>query len=115
MGLGAMTGRAAGYCAGYGVPGYANPVGGGGFWRRGGGRGRRHWYRATGQPGWNRAAWGLPAWGYPGWGAAPVAPPYAPSAAGQTEFLQQQADVLEQQLEDIRQRLADLESQEDQQ
>lgn len=25
MGYGPMTGRAAGYCAGYGVPGYANP------------------------------------------------------------------------------------------
>jgi len=25
MGLGPMTGRAAGYCAGYGVPGYLNP------------------------------------------------------------------------------------------
>jgi len=26
MGQGPMTGRAAGYCAGYGVPGYMNPV-----------------------------------------------------------------------------------------
>ena len=26
MGMGPMTGRAAGYCAGYGVPGYANPT-----------------------------------------------------------------------------------------
>ena len=30
-GMGAMTGRAAGYCAGFGVPGYANPVIGRGF------------------------------------------------------------------------------------
>ena len=30
-GMGPMTGRAAGYCAGYGVPGYTNPVGGRGF------------------------------------------------------------------------------------
>jgi len=29
MGMGPMTGRAAGYCAGYGVPGYMNPAGGG--------------------------------------------------------------------------------------
>ncbi len=28
MGLGPMTGRAAGYCAGYGMPGYMNPYGG---------------------------------------------------------------------------------------
>ncbi len=26
MGLGPMTGRAAGYCAGYSVPGYMNPI-----------------------------------------------------------------------------------------
>jgi len=34
-GLGPMTGRAAGFCAGYPVPGYANPVGGkSGFYDR---------------------------------------------------------------------------------
>jgi len=33
MGMGAMTGRAAGYCAGSRVPGYANPVPGGGLRR----------------------------------------------------------------------------------
>ena len=27
-GMGSMTGRAAGFCAGYGVPGYMNPYGG---------------------------------------------------------------------------------------
>ena len=34
MGMGPMTGRAAGYCAGYAMPGYANPIGGRGrgFW-----------------------------------------------------------------------------------
>jgi len=30
-GMGPMTGRAAGYCAGYGVPGFMNPVVRGGF------------------------------------------------------------------------------------
>ena len=30
MGMGPMTGRAAGYCAGYPVPGYMNPIPGGG-------------------------------------------------------------------------------------
>ncbi len=50
-GLGPMTGRAAGYCAGYSVPGYMNPIYGrapyGGYYGvgrggypRGGGRGR---------------------------------------------------------------------------
>lgn len=32
MGYGPMTGRAAGYCAGYPTPGYANPIPGRGFW-----------------------------------------------------------------------------------
>jgi len=60
-GNGAMSGRAAGFCAGYGAPGYANPVGGGGFGGRGGGRGRRNRYYATGQPGWSRPAGPVPA------------------------------------------------------
>lgn len=35
-GLGPMTGRAAGYCAGYPVPGFMNPIiGRGGFYRPG--------------------------------------------------------------------------------
>ncbi len=39
-GAGPMTGRGAGYCAGYSVPGYVNPVGGyGRGWGRGRGRG----------------------------------------------------------------------------
>ena len=46
-GTGPMTGRAAGYCAGYAVPGYMNPIGG-----YGGGRGRgrgRGWGRGFGR------------------------------------------------------------------
>ena len=31
VGAGPMTGRAAGFCAGFGMPGYANPVGGRGM------------------------------------------------------------------------------------
>jgi len=31
MGMGPMTGRAAGYCAGYPAPGFMNPYGGRGF------------------------------------------------------------------------------------
>lgn len=60
MGAGPMTGRAAGFCAGYATPGFANPVVGGmglgrglGM-RRGGGRGGygyRNRYFATGVPG----------------------------------------------------------------
>jgi len=69
MGMGPMTGRAAGFCAGYGVPGYANPVPGRGFGMGlGGGRGfgggrhgRRNIYYATGLPGRMRfAGYGMP-------------------------------------------------------
>jgi hypothetical protein len=48
-GAGPMTGRAAGYCAGYSIPGYLNPVGGWGR-RRGRGYGRG-WGRGYGR-GW---------------------------------------------------------------
>ncbi len=57
-GMGPMTGRAAGFCAGSAAPGYANPLGGrgmGGMGRGGrGGRGRRNQYYATGLTGWQR-------------------------------------------------------------
>ena len=59
VGAGPMTGRGAGYCAGYGVPGYANQVRGGrgggfgggfGGGRGSGGRGWRNRFYATGIP-----------------------------------------------------------------
>ncbi len=48
-GAGPMSGKAAGYCAGYPVPGYANSLGGYGRGGRGWGRGHgrcwgRYWY-----------------------------------------------------------------------
>jgi len=52
MGMGPMTGRGAGFCAGFAVPGYANPIGYGfGFER---GRGFRRMFYATGLPRWAR-------------------------------------------------------------
>ena len=122
-GMGPMTGRAAGYCAGYETPGYMNPVGGrGGFRGRGpgfggGGWGRRNWYYATGQPGWARAAQGMPAWGDPG--AAAYPPPYAsgyqqptPDPEQEKQALRQQAEYLQQSLDEINERLEQLEKQE---
>jgi len=51
-GAGPMTGRQAGRCAGYEAPGVVTPGPGRGlamvFGRRGGGRGRRHRFRAGG-------------------------------------------------------------------
>ncbi|MHB0878209.1 MAG: DUF5320 domain-containing protein [Anaerolineae bacterium] len=64
-GMGPRTGRAAGFCAGYDVPGYANARVG---WGLGGSRrGHRHWFYATGLPGWLRGR-GLPV------GDAPLPP-----------------------------------------
>ena len=79
MGMGPRTGRAAGFSAGYSVPGYANPMpgisafGGGARGARGsgGGRGHRNWYNATGLTGRQRN----------GAGWSPAAPPYTAPVA----------------------------------
>lgn len=85
-----MTGRGAGFCAGYGVPGSPNPVyGAGGAFSGGrGGRGRRNRFYATGLFGWQRS----------GMGAAGVYP-------AERESLERQAQGLEQSLKAIRERL----------
>ncbi|MDD5005361.1 MAG: DUF5320 domain-containing protein [Candidatus Omnitrophica bacterium] len=110
MGLGPMTGRAAGYCAGYSMPGYINPIPGRGyfgrgrgFFGRGGGRGRRNWYHATGLTGWQRASIGMPAFG----GVYPYAPEVTPKQ--EADILRNEADVLKKQLEDIQGRIETLE------
>lgn len=62
-GMGPMTGRCAGYCAGNSIPGYMNNGGGRGFFGfgrglglgLGGGRGWRNIFRATGLTGRQRA------------------------------------------------------------
>lgn len=101
-GMGPMTGRAAGYCAGYSTPGAANPVPGRGYgfgFGRGlgfgfrGGRGRR---------------WAAP---YAGYGV-PYVPPYGPAPTRQQEMeaLQSQAKYLEGVLEEIKKRIAEIEA-----
>ena len=105
--MGPMTGRAMGYCAGYNRPGYTNPgfgFGGRGF--GGGGRGWRHWYYATGLPGWMRGGYG---------GNLPYAPylPYQPpgiSKDQEMEMLKTQAEGLRKTLDEIEKRLSELES-----
>ncbi len=112
MGMGPMTGRAAGYCAGYGVPGYANPVGGRGMGFGGGrgmGRGRGRG-RGFGRGWLGGAAWG-PAFGAyaapypPAYGAA-----YAPPPEVERDALQTQARNLEAALKEIRDRLDQIEA-----
>ncbi|MBE7558463.1 DUF5320 domain-containing protein [bacterium] len=104
MGAGPRTGRAAGFCGGFGVPGYANamPGRGWGMGGRGGGRGFggggwRHGYFATGLPGWMRRG-------------AYLAPYPFPDPQLEKQALKNQADALQAQLDSIKRRLGELET-----
>ena len=109
QGMGPMTGRAAGYCAGYDTPGYMNPYSrrytgfGRGISGRGGrGWGYRNWYYDTGIPGWSRYNMGFPAWG------GLTGYPYQGKPEEEMEVLKDQADILKQQLDDIQTRMEEL-------
>ncbi len=114
MGMGVRTGRAAGYCAGFGVPGYANSPAGGGFGRGlfrgrggrfpgfgGGGRGRRNMFYATGQPGWMR-------FGGPGATYSYQAAYQKSDPEWEKQALENQAKILRSELDSIEKRLADI-------
>jgi hypothetical protein len=97
IGNGPMTGRGAGYCAGFSVPGYASSCGWG--VRCGSGRGRR----------FRRIFYdtGLPRWAY-------FRPQYADERffteeTDEKEFLKKQAEFLENQLDEVKKRLEELE------
>ena len=112
LGMGPMTGRAAGYCAGNPVPGYMNPYGGRGYWGgRGGGRGFRRGFGSY--PAfppdinpmyapYNPVAAPIPQYGVPG------APEYDRSQ--ELEMLKNQADYLANTLEEIQKRIVELEA-----
>ena len=106
MGMGPMTGRGAGYCAGYPVPGYMNPLPGGGArgWGRGRGWGLGRWAApwAYGAP-----AYGAPAYGAPAYAAQPLGWPQ-PTSEQETEMLKQQAQLLQSQLDAVQKRLDEL-------
>ena len=115
-GFGPMTGRGAGFCTGFGIPGYANFVAGRGYralgrGRGGGGRGYRNWFYGTGLTGWQRAAGYMPAWGNPpNYGGSYYAPPMTVSNRQQeVDALKAQAEYLEDALEGIRMQLKELE------
>ena len=110
-GMGPMTGRAAGLCADYGVPGYMNPIPGRGigmgFGRcggRGNGRGWRNMFYATGLAGWQRAAAGRPMMG----GVPPTTA--GPTHEQQLDALKGQTEHFEGVLGDIRTRIEKLEA-----
>jgi len=113
LGMGAMTGRAAGFCAGYGTPGYMNPIPGRGF---GMGRGRGFFGRGGGRGGGRGWAWGGMPYGapyaMPYAAGAPYATPYAtaPTKEQELEALKGQAEYFENAMGDIRKRLKELET-----
>ena len=96
MGMGPMSGRGAGFCAGNGVAGYA-----GGFCGMGRGaglgrgNGRRNMFLATGLTGWQRATGGAPALA-------------VPTKAQEVDALKGQAEYLENALAEIKQRMQGL-------
>jgi len=107
MGMGPMTGRGMGFCAGVSAPKPTNTAPGCGFWRRGGGRGRergwRNMFYATGLTGWQRAAAGWPMRGG-------VTPNAAPSKEQELAALKGQAQSFEGALGDIQKRIEELEA-----
>lgn len=104
-GMGPMSGRAAGFCAGFGMPGYANSGPGRGFgrgrgWGRGFGGGRRgwrHWFHATGLPGWMRFG-------------GRAATYQKPDPELEKQALKNEAEFLQVELDSIRKRLGEIET-----
>lgn len=97
-GMGPMTGRAMGYCAGHRTPGFANPasrgVGMGMAWGRGGGGGRGFAMRRGGGFGYGFAA--------PAMAATPV--------PDEETVLRSQLSILEEQLAAVTSRLDEIEA-----
>ncbi len=106
-GQGPRTGRGLGYCSGYSSPGYTKSGFSGysgwgrslGWFGRGGGRGWRNWYYATGLPGWQRAGRGY----------------YPQTSQQERDVLEQEKNMiseevkaLEQQMKDVEKRIKEL-------
>ena len=107
-GLGPRTGRAAGYCAGYPVPGYMNPdvpgYGRGFGFGRGRGFGRGFWGRGRGF--WRRGYYPEPYYE-----PAPYYPPYQQQVSSEQAreeekaYLEDMVKGLEEELKAIREKL----------
>lgn len=116
MGMGSMSGRAAGYCARSDMPGYVNSAPGRAFGTvfgrgrgfrgagaGGGGRGWRCGFSATDQPGWGRfGGYGAP-YGYP-------APYPKPDPELEQQALKHRAKALQSELGLIQNRLSEIET-----
>ena len=105
-GMGPMSGRAAGYCAGYDMPGYANPVmgrgrlGGCGFGGRWGGGRDAGYGRGRGMGwGWRTAEYRVPVAG----------DPYRyPDPEDEIKLLLEESRHLEAELKQMKQRIEEL-------
>ncbi len=96
LGLGPMTGRAMGYCAGYAVPGFMNP------WP-GFGRGRGFWGRGRG---WRRFAFVAPA------AVTPVyQQPYQLTKEEELRMLENEAKAIEEEQKLLKQELESIKKQ----
>jgi uncharacterized protein DUF5320 len=103
MGSGPMTGRAAGFCSGYAVPGSMNAGGGRGFYGRSRGRGGGgRWGQGRGFGAGRFGSLPMGAGGYPAYG--PVAP-VTPAPEQELNALKQQATYFQDALEDIQKRI----------
>ncbi len=103
QGMGPMTGRGLGYCAGYSVPGFANPIGSGygrGMaWGRGGGGGRGLAFRR------GRGGYFAPYAGF----VPPAGVPFPAVAPDEATALKSHLSVLEEQLAAVKARLGEIE------
>ena len=115
-GLGPMTGRAAGYCAGYPVPGYMNPTPGyGRGYGRGWGRGYRGGLGRGFGRGLGRLWWDYPPqyplsysparYAYPPRGYSPMYPPAPQSPEQELATLEDYKKALEAEKEDLKQHI----------
>jgi len=103
MGQGPMTGRALGHCAGYAVPGFANPIGNrlgcGMAWGRGGVGGLGLAFRR------GRAGFFAPYAGF----VPPAAPVYSIPIPDEETLLKSQLPLLEERLAAVKARLEEIE------
>jgi hypothetical protein len=96
MGAGPMTGRAAGYCAGFGTPGFANFAA---YGRGRGGRGMRMGWGGRGRGFGFRNRFNAP---------FPAVQPPEMSAEQEKEYLVDEVKALETELEALKKRLNEL-------
>ncbi|MCK4352274.1 DUF5320 domain-containing protein [candidate division WOR-3 bacterium] len=110
-GMGPMTGRAAGYCAGYSAPGFTNPIPGRGYfgYGLGLGRGRGRFWRGQ----------AYPYTPYPTYSPSYYSQPYAqtfgysqPAPQDELQMLKAQADALKSEMDAIKTRMDELRKQE---